>query len=84
MTVTLEKGKAEESIIRRIFGRRKPRTSLTLNFQRFPESSAGPFAEYFNIDTSELVPGDYSIIVGIKDRHSGQQVRRACTFKLIE
>ena len=75
---------ADESIIRRIFGSRKPRTSLTLNFERHSESDRGPFPEAFTIDTSDLVPGDYSVVVSITDQASGEVVKRACGFKLVE
>ena len=84
VTVTLEGEMADESIIRKIFGSKPPRTSLTLNFERYPNSRRGPFAENFNIDTSELAPGKYSLVVGITDRASGQIAKRACTFRLVE
>lgn len=84
VTVTLESAMAGESIIRRIFGSRQPRTSLTLNFERYPGAGSGPFAEHFNVDTSELAPGKYSLVVGITDRQSGETVKRAAAFRLVE
>ena len=84
VTVNLNSPMADESIIRRIFGSRKPRNSLTLSFERHPETASGPVPEHFTVDTSELPPGDYSLVIGITDRGSGETVKRGCVFKLVE
>ena len=44
--------------------------SLTLTFQRQPSEQSGPVAEHFEIDTSELLPGNYSLQLEIVDNSS--------------
>ncbi|MBW7998222.1 MAG: GWxTD domain-containing protein [Candidatus Glassbacteria bacterium] len=84
VTVGLEGEMAEKSLIQRIFGGRTPRTSLTLSFDRVSRTAAGPLAETFNIDTSDLVPGRYSLKIAISDNASGQENAIACGFMLVE
>ena len=67
VTVTLLEEKV--NIIKRLFRRGQPRTSLTLSFDRYPSKARGPFAEHFNIDTSELVPGRYQLQIEIRDNN---------------
>jgi len=70
VTVSLLEEKADESIIRRLFRRKKPRRSLTLSFDRYPSEGSGPVAEHFNIDTSNLVPGSYHLTIEVRDKNS--------------
>ena len=65
VTVTLLEEKM--NIIKRFFRRKKPPRSLTLTFDKKPEKASGPVPEYFNIDTSELVPGNYQLQIEICD-----------------
>lgn len=51
------------------WGKKKAK-SLTLTFQRQPSEQSGPVAEHFEIDTSELLPGNYSLQLEIVDNSS--------------
>ena len=84
VTVSLVGEMADSSIIRRIFGRGKPRTSLTLSFDRYPEAHAETVAETFTVDTSELAPGEYSLVIAVVDRANEQRASVGCSFALAE
>jgi GWxTD domain-containing protein len=84
VTVSLVEEKADENIIKRLFGSKKPRTSLTLSFDRYLSKARGPFAEHFNIDTSDLVPGSYNLLIEVQDKNSRQSKKTGCFFELAE
>ena len=84
VTVSLVEEKADENIIKRLFGIKQPRTSLTLSFDRYPSEARGPFAEHFNIDTSDLVPGSYNLLIEVIDKNSRQRKKTVCFFELAE
>ena len=65
-------------------GGRVGRTSLTLRFDRSPELETGTVAETFNIDTSNLEPGPYRVLVEIRDNSSGRRNSRTLEFELRE
>ena len=46
--------------------------SLILNFERHPDSKSKTYPEYFTIDISNPVPGDYSMVIGITDHASAE------------
>jgi hypothetical protein len=62
----------------------KSTTSLSHRFTRAPASDTGPVAEFFTVDTSELDPANYRMIIKINDnnrtRRSSNQV--PCIFEL--
>ncbi len=62
----------------------KSTTSLSHRFERAPASDTGPVAEFFIVDTSELDPANYRMIIKINDnsrtRRSNNQV--SCIFEL--
>ncbi len=84
VTVTLEEPVEDENIIHRIFGRKKPRTSMTLNFERYPQAAGSRVAEYFTVDTSELVPGRYGLTLRVRDKHDAKTAAVAVKFNLRE
>jgi len=60
------------------------RTSLTLSFDRGPDTTTGTVAETFTIDTSNLEAGPYRVLVEIRDNSSGRRNSRALEFELRE
>ncbi len=84
VTVTLEEQAEGKSIISRIFGRKKPLTSLTLNFDRYPQTEGSRVPEHFTIDTSDLVPGKYGLVLRVQDKHSDSKAAVALKFNLSE
>ncbi len=83
VTVTLLKEKV--NILKRLFRRKKPIGSLTLTFDKEPAKPSGPVPEYFNIDTSELVPGSYRLILEVNDnnRHIRPSKKVQLAFELV-
>jgi hypothetical protein len=61
---------------------KKRSTSQSLSFQRTPAGSTGTVAESFTIDTSELVPGSYSLFIEATDGNSTQTAQTGCSFEL--
>ena len=62
---------------------RKRAASLSLTFQRDPPGSAGAVAENFIVDTAELVPGSYSLLIEVLDNSSRQVGLTGCFFDLV-
>jgi len=54
------------------WGKKQPK-SLTLTFERQPDEISGPVAEHFEIDTSELAPGNYRLLLEVQDNSSGDK-----------
>jgi len=65
-------------------GGRPGRTSLTLRFDRGPETQTGAVAETFTIDPSNLEPGPYRVLVQVRDNSNGRRNRRSLEFELRE
>ena len=61
---------------------KKRAASLSLTFNRNPEGSTGVVAEHFTIDTSELVPGNYNLLIEVLDNNSRQTALTGCFFDL--
>ena len=72
--------------LKRLLGLRgsSGRTSLTLRFDRRAESPAGTVTENFTIDTSNLAPGPYRVLVEVRDNSNGRRNSRALEFELRE
>ena len=47
-----------------------------MTFERSPQHSRPDVPENFDIDTSNLMPGQYSLVVEVRDKHSGRSRRR--------
>ncbi|MEA2062407.1 MAG: GWxTD domain-containing protein, partial [Gemmatimonadota bacterium] len=63
------------------FGKKQSAGSR-LTFQReLPTGSTGPVAEQFTIDTSELIPGSYSMVIDVLDRNNNQVALTGCSFE---
>ena len=60
----------------------KSATSLNHNFVRTPKSESGPVAEFFTIDTSQLEPGNYRMVIAIKDNSNNSIDQASCIFEL--
>ncbi len=60
----------------------KSTTSLHHRFVRTPKSTVGPVAEFFSIDTSQLQPGNYRMVIDIKDESNGANKQADCIFEL--
>ncbi|MBW7996895.1 MAG: GWxTD domain-containing protein [Candidatus Glassbacteria bacterium] len=56
-------------------------TRLTLTFDRRAATATGPAPEQFTIDTSNLAPGTYSLVVEIRDNSDGR--RAAGRFEFV-
>jgi len=83
VTVGLVEEKAGiTSILKKLFRGKKPRRSLTLSFDREPPEAAGPVAEHFEIDTSNLVPGKYSLVAEVRDNSTGRRRGTGVSFEL--
>jgi len=65
------------------WGRKKAKR-LTLTFQRQPAERSGPVAEHFDIDTSELPPGNYSLQLKIIDRSGKAEKEVTWKFDLAQ
>ncbi len=70
--------------IRRSLDPDKSSSSLNHRFERAPETDSGPVAEFFSIDTSQLRPGNYRMVVKIIDNGSGSSNEASCIFELGE
>lgn len=62
---------------------KKRSASLSLTFHRNPPGSTGVVAEHFTIDPSELVPGNYSLLIEVLDNNSRQVALTGCFFDLV-
>jgi len=61
---------------------KKRSASLSLTFHRNPPGSTGVVAEHFTIDPSELVPGNYSLLIQVLDNNIMQTALTGCFFDL--
>ena len=61
-----------------------PSTSLHHRFERVAETLTGPVAEYFTVDTGMLFPGNYRLVIKVRDTGSGRIKQTACIFELEE
>ncbi len=59
-------------------------TSQTLSFEREPEQGAETVAEYFTVDTSLLLPGEYRMGIEVANANGRELRKVGCTFKLEE
>jgi len=75
----------EESLVSNLWHwGRKRTTSLTMNFSRRASSNDGPVPETFDINSSLLMPGNYELLVTVKD-HATSRIRRiGRKFELVE
>jgi len=62
---------------------KKRAASLSLTFNRNPSGSTGAVAEHFTIDPSELVPGNYNLLIEVLDNNSRRTSLTGCFFGLI-
>jgi len=60
----------------------KSLASLRLTFNRYPPENAGTVAEHFTIDTSELVPGSYSLLIEVLDTNGRESAMTGSVFDL--
>jgi len=63
---------------------KKSTSSLSLTFHRNPPGNAGVVAENFTIDTAELVPGNYSLLIEVLDNSTRRTALTGCFFDLVE
>lgn len=56
--------------------------SLTLTFDRQPDETRGPVADYFQIDTTNLVPGKYNLLVEVRDNSDGSRIGIITSFRI--
>ena len=57
----------------KFWGRRQQAKSLTLSFDRQAAGTEGLVEEYFEIDTSQLVTGNYQLKLEVEDQSSGMK-----------
>jgi tetratricopeptide (TPR) repeat protein len=62
----------------------KSSTSLNHIFERTPETYTDPVAEFFTIDTSQLRPGNYRMVIKINDISNNSSKETSCIFELGE
>jgi tetratricopeptide (TPR) repeat protein len=60
----------------------KSHTSFNQRFEKAPETKSGTVAESFNIDTSQLRPGNYRMVININDKSNGSGNQTSCIFEL--
>ena len=89
-SVTIVRNAGEEGVfgkVRRLLttSGRERTSSLTLTFERQREGTLAAVAEYFTVDTSLLLPGDYQMLIEVRDINgSGTTSKVACSFTLVE
>ena len=71
--------KTPKGFFDRLFGRRD-QVSLTLNF----ETNKTSFRDNLEIDTSELVPGEYSLEFSVTEPSTGRYKTRKATVRIVE
>jgi tetratricopeptide (TPR) repeat protein len=91
VNVTLVKDDTEKErnfaggyVITRNLDPEKSLTSLNHRFERTPKTNSGPVAEFFTIDTSQLRPGNYRMVINIKDNSNSSSSQTSCIFELGE
>ncbi len=67
-----------------LFGGGGKGKSLAFNFERELADVSAVAAEYFDIDSGELPPGDYRIKMEIADRNSGDKQQVAWDFSVVD
>lgn len=60
----------------------KPSTGLQHRFDRVAETLSGPVAENFTLDTAMLSPGNYRLVIGVRDNSDGSSKLSSCIFEL--
>lgn len=71
--------------IGRLFGLGgRERTRLTLTFDREAASASGPAPEQFTVDTSNLAPGTYRLVVEVRDNSDGRRATGQREFEIVE
>ncbi len=64
------------------FGGEKQATSITLVFDRRAETRSGPVAETFFLDSSELAPGRYRLLIEARDNASAYWDAEGVVFEI--
>jgi len=59
----------------------KPSIGLQHRFDRVAETLSGPVAENFTLDTAMLSPGNYRLVIGVRDNSDGSIEWAACIFE---
>jgi GWxTD domain-containing protein len=82
VTVTLDEEKSGGILKALKPWSKKLRKSLTLSFDRSPSEATGPIPEYFEIDTTGLVPGIYFLSIEVRDKNSRQRKKIGAFFTI--
>ena len=82
---TAEAGSSFWKSLGRLFGAggKTGKTSLTLTFDRGPESVQGTVPENFTIDTANLEPGPYRVLIEVRDNLNGLRRERTLEVEIL-
>ncbi len=59
-------------------------TELTMEFERSPTTDDFVVAEFFSINTAELLPGSYLLRIEVKDKLNGSRATAERNFRLVD